>query len=199
MADDFSVDVELDLAKKRLGKLKRKQIPFASALALTVTAADGQKAVRKTLPSNFVIRSTWLSSGIKIAKATKKRLVSKVFSRDAYMLDQEEGGTRTPVGQTFAIPRGIRKRKTSRVTKGQRPSVVLHKPNVFIGRTRTNKPAIFRRVGKAGRLVLLFFLHAGSVRIKPRLGMAKTVKRVARKNWKKNFGKAFAKAIRTAK
>lgn len=199
MADGFTVDLKLDMAKKRLGDLKRKQIPFATALALTQTAADGQKAVRKTLSKNFVIRSTWISNGIRTKKATKKRLFSMVFSRDSFMYDQEHGATRSPAGEVFAIPRGIRRRKESRVTRKQRPGVILHKPNVFIARTRTNKPAIFRRVGKKGRLVLLYFLHRGTARIRPRLGMAKTVQRVAKKNWKKNFGKSFARAIRTAK
>lgn len=199
MPDSFTIDLKLDLAKKRLGKLKRKQLPFAEALALTQTAADAQKAVRKTLPKRFTIRSPWLARGIRTVKATKKRLFSKVFSRDSFMFDQEHGGTRTPRGQTFAIPRGIRRNKRSPVTRAQRPGVILNKPNVFIGKTRTNKPAVFRRVGKMGRLTLLFFLHVGPVKIKPRFGMADTVRKTAKKNWKKNFGKAFARAIRTAR
>lgn len=196
---DFTVDVQLDLVRKRLGSMKRKQIPFATALALTQTAADGQKAVRRTLPQRYTIRSKWLSSGIKTKKATKKRLESRVFSRDAFMFDQEHGAVRKPKGRVFSLPRKIRARPTSKIPVTKRPKAMLAKPGVFIGRTRRNQPAIYQKVGKRGKLKLLYLLHPNPVTIKPRLGLSDTVARVVRKNWKKNFGAAFARAIRTAR
>ena len=195
----WDIDLPVPDLIGRVRDVKRKQIPFATALALTVTAADGQKAVRKTLGQRFILRSKWVSAGIRTKKATKRKLQSVVFSRDKFMADHEKGGVRTPRGVTFAIPRKVRKDKRRKITKGQKPKAVLARKNVFVGKTNTGKPAIYKKVGKAGRLVILYFLHRGRVRLKPRLRMKETVRAVTRKVWKKNFGRAFARALRTAR
>lgn len=195
----FSIDANIPDIVDKLNMLKRKQIPFATALALTLTAADGQKAVKRSLPSKFIIRSPWTEKGIRIKKATKKKQQSMVFSRDPYMLKQEEGGKKRPTGTHSPIPRAVRKTPKQRITKARRPRQIVGKPTVFIGKTRGNSDAIFQRIGKKGRLKLLYILHRGPVTIKPRFQMRETVQRIVRKVWKKNFGKAFARALSTAR
>lgn len=193
----FAIDVNIPDVQDRLTRMARKQVPFATALALTWTAKDAQKAVIDELPKRFTIRSPWIERGIRIRKATKHKPEATVFSRDPFMRLQEEGGTKRPSGKTFAIPAQIRKSKAQRITKAKRPARVLKQKSTYIAPLKGKNAGIFRKVGKKGRPKLLYVLRSGPQRVEPRLGMRETVERTVQKRWQKNFGKALARAIAT--
>jgi len=99
------VNTDLSRFKKRLNDLALKQVPFATAKALTLTAKDAQAEAQRVMqqvfdrPTPFTLRSLF------IRPATKARLSSMVYVKDdpfngvasaARMLGHEyEGGTRT--------------------------------------------------------------------------------------------------------
>jgi hypothetical protein len=84
-------------------------LPYATAVALTRTAKRAQTKIRRNLPRRFIIRKKWVGKGVQIKPATKKRHVAVIFSRDEFMVRQEEGGIKRPKGRHIAVPgSGIR-------------------------------------------------------------------------------------------
>lgn len=121
----IQVKVNADLVNRRLTDLEQKQLPFATARALTWLAMDVQKEERRELPRRFTIRNTWVAKGIRIKPAKKTRLVAEVYSRDDFMERQEEGGTKRPKqGQHLAVPVDARRNKRGIITKANRPTSI---------------------------------------------------------------------------
>lgn len=110
----------------------RKQIPFASAKALTQTAISARNKVREGLPKEFVIRRPWTINGIICQTAQKSdwpNITAVVGSRDPYMIMQETGGTKTPKGKSIAIPAGVRTNVRKVVPRSKWPKALLSKGN----------------------------------------------------------------------
>ena len=95
----ITINLDTDIARltRRLDDLQRRQIPFATAAALTDVAKDAQTAVRKRMrlvfddPTPFTLASTF------VTPATKRRLESAVFFKDAI-----EAGKGVPAGKYLA-------------------------------------------------------------------------------------------------
>jgi len=99
-----------------------KQLPFAIARALTVTARDVQDEVRNNLAQRFTLRNNWVRQGIQIQRATKQNLEAMVFSRDAFMGLQEVGGAKSPLGNYLAVPTSlVRRTPKDMIRKADRP------------------------------------------------------------------------------
>ncbi len=198
---DLSIDVRLPEVHDRLNKLGRDQIPFATALALTWTANDARDDVRRGLPDRFEIRSNWLERGIQTKPASKRNLQATVLSRDEFMVRQEYGGTKSPRKKFTALPRQIRSNPKQLITRAKRPGRILKKANVFIADLpgRTDIAGIFQKIGRKGMRRLLYVLDPRPMDVKPRFGFSKTVDGTVAKRFGKNFGKALARAISSAK
>ena len=80
----ISINVKSNVKQftKGLRRIEKKQIPFATARALTWTAQDAQKWLIKKIPSIFNVNKKWWlkqqPTGIKIKPAKKNDLVSSV-------------------------------------------------------------------------------------------------------------------------
>jgi hypothetical protein len=85
----------IEQVARQLGQLSDKNIRFATARALTMTARDAQTEIRKQLPQRFTIRRSWVSQGVRINKATPQSLTATVFHMDEYLIRQEAGGVKT--------------------------------------------------------------------------------------------------------
>lgn len=110
-------------ALKAMAELASKQVPYATALALTTVAGQARDRVKAQLPGEFKIRRPWTAGGIRIETARKSawpKITAKVGSIDPYMVDFEAGGphklegtraTGNKTGRTtaFVIPIAIRK------------------------------------------------------------------------------------------
>ena len=78
-------------ATARFNQVMRRvpeQTRFAAAVALTRTAQDAQKEVRRQLPSRFTIRTGWVAKGIRVKMARKNNLESVVWVKDWFMTIQ---------------------------------------------------------------------------------------------------------------
>lgn len=94
--------------------LRREQLPWTIARALTKTAQDGQSAARAIERDVFRLRNDWTVRNTKIKAATKTSLISVVFTDTGnrrsgapdYLGRQQDGGERVPVHgrQHLCIP-----------------------------------------------------------------------------------------------
>lgn len=190
------LEVKVDFSKLVTGF---KQVPFATALALTRTAQDAQFEVRRQLPSRFIIRNSWISQGIRITPATKSTLESAVYSKDDFMVRQETGGTKTPIsGSSIAVPEAVRTNKRGIVTAANRPRALLNKPRTFIA-TIGGVRGIWQRTTKKRKPLRLLFALVPSVRVSARFGFEKTVRAIVESRFARQFQLAFLQALRTAR
>ncbi len=194
MADDF-ITTNIPQVVDSLERFKREQIPFATALALTMTAGDARQAIVRELPTRFTIRRKWIEKGIRTERATKRNLEATVFSRDPFMVKQEKGGKRRGV----SIPFKVRRSERTVVSRSRWPGKLLGRDDVFIRDlpSGSGRRGVFQRM-RSGRLKLLWILE-DVAETKPRWEFAETARKAVRRNWEKNFGRAFAKAIATAR
>ena len=126
---EIKVDIQgLQTTRKYLSNLE-KQIPFATALALTRTAKEVQREEIAHIRTAFTVRGSWLREGgrfgVGITPASKENLVAIVESRAPWLEDHEEGAMRTPEGAHFAVPqKDIRRTKTQVIARSQRPKAL---------------------------------------------------------------------------
>jgi hypothetical protein len=192
----LKVEVKVDMSKLITGF---RQVPFATALALTRTAQDAQLEVRRQLPQRFTIRNNFVSQGIRIVPATKTTLEAAVLSRDDFMVRQEKGGTKTPKdGRSIAVPENVRVNKRGIVTRANRPRQLLDKPRTFIATIRGVR-GIWQRQTKNRTPLRLLYALVPLVRVRPRFGFEETIRKVVTSRFARQFQVAFLQALRTAR
>lgn len=195
----ISINVKSNVKQftKGLKRIEKKQIPFATARALTWTAQDAQKRLIKKIPSIFnVTKKWWLKqqpTGIKIKPAKKNHLVSSVYTNAYFAERQEEGGTRRPTkSKNLVIP-------TKKVPKSRRKAggatVMLKGKKVF----STARGIYRRKGGKKSKSLELLYHKEKSANIKPRFNFKQTVRTIATRTFKRNFLKSLANALKTAR
>lgn len=197
MAFHMSIESDIKKATRGLTKIQKKQVPFATARALTWTVQDAQKEIIESIPSNFnVTKKWWLKqqpTGIKIRPAKKNRLVASVYTQAFFADLQERGGTKHPYkSRNLLVP-------TGKVPKSRRKAggaaVMLRGKKVF----QTSK-GIYRRKGsKKSPIVELLFTRAPSAKIRPRFEFRRTAQKAARKNFRRNMRRSLDKALATAR
>lgn len=198
---NISVQTDIERAIRQLKTLtEREQFRFSVAKALTKTAADVQREVRKNMPSRFILRRQWIVQGIQIERATKQNLEAMVFSRDKFMKLQETGGQKNPLRNYIAIPTSMVKRtKTDLITKADRPASLGDKAEVI--EMNGHKWLALKKPRKAagGQRLKLLYLLVPRAQMKERLGLAKDGERVARARFSDNLREALEQTVRTAR
>jgi hypothetical protein len=182
---------------KGLTRIQKKQVPFATARALTWTAQDVQKAIVDRIQGAFnVTKKWWLKqqpTGIKVRPAKKTNLSTRVYTNAHFAKLQEDGGTKRPArAKNLLVP-------TGKVPKSRRKSggaaVMLKGKKTF-----STKKGIYRRKGpKKKSVVELLFARTKTAHIAPRFGFRRTAIRTVRKRFKRNFARSLDKALNTAK
>jgi hypothetical protein len=181
--------------------LVTRQLPFATARALTLTAQDAQAAIRAGMPSRFTIRNAWSQRGIIIKPASKDVIPyrSAVMVGDIwnYLFLQEPGGEKTPTASAhLAVPEDIRSSPSQILRRQLRPKALLARKDVFIKDLGGGNQAIYQRVGKGLKLLYILVPEA---RIKPRLGLAETAQKIGNERWAINFAASLEAALITAR
>lgn len=189
----------VDELTRYLNDLQRKQIPFATAQALTATAEDVRAEIVKGLSEKFTLRKNWWRPGTRygfnVKKARRNDLVAEVFTRAPWMVDHETGATRRPKGRNLAVPSEFVKRsKRDLITKANQPRNLK---KAFVLRSRSGQETIFQRIRGKGLRPMYFLTKQAE--IKPTLEFHITAVRVVNARWAKNFSKALDHAIKTAK
>lgn len=189
-------------ATRFLNDLQKRQIPFATAKALTDTANQARGEIVKHLQSTYTLRTPWYKPGtrygINVAIAKKNNLVAEVFTRAPWMARHEEGGLKLPAGRNLAIPSAFVKRtKRELISKANRPRNLK---NAFLVRSKSGQETLFQRVGRGRNRTIrpMYFLER-QAEIKPTLQFAEIAQKVGKERWKKIFAAALDFALRTAK
>ncbi|MDR5757009.1 hypothetical protein [Caballeronia sp. LZ035] len=228
MAAPVRISVQADLAAltRRLNDFERKQLPFASAQALTAVAKRVQAAEKAALPQVFDRPTPFTVNSIGIKAARKNTQEALVFVKDiaaSYLEPYEFGGTHKLIGsgKTWLNPkdmallnqygnfnRAVLKRLEGRsdifvgsikTKSGESIGGVWQRPVDVKAVKRSGKRGVgMRGVNKSGHLKLLIrFGDAQPVR--QHLDFGKRGREVVAATYRAEFAAAFAKALATAK
>ncbi|MDR3438964.1 hypothetical protein [Telmatospirillum sp.] len=223
---NISIHADVKHLQRSLDDLSRKQLPFATTLALTGLAkrvqAEETKALGETFdkPSPFTLRAF----GVKAAK--KSTLTALVFAKDIqaeYLKPFLDGGRQLLRGKRgLPVPVDIRTNQYGNLPKGTIARLKAQ-PNVFFGAvklkdgrvisgiwqrpavgtrrdgTRGSKGNTQRRVGGARTGLKLLVKWSEGVELHQRLGYRERASRIINGFFGVEFSKAMAKAMATAR
>lgn len=197
---EFSVDVNLPDLSRWIGDIAARQLPYATAVALTRTAADAQAFVRRGLPGAFHLRRSWVLLGVRIVAARKSdglaRMQSVVGHRDEEMVRHVTGEDKRPRGQYLAVPIYD---DISRVKAGHKPVPARGKRKPFRIRFRSGHEGVARRVGRPRLPIELLRSFESLARIDERWDFPGEVAHVARARLLPHWRRAMEEAIRTSR
>jgi hypothetical protein len=177
-----------------------KQLPFAIARALTVTARDVQDEVRNNLTQRFTLRNNWVRQGIQIQRASKQNLESIVFSRDAVMGLPELGGAKSPLGNYLAVPTSlVRRTPKDMIRKADRPKSLGDKVEIIEFRGRKWLALKRSRKGRNKTELRLMYLLVPRADIEPRLKLRDDGLRVSQAVFERRLQESLELALRTAR
>ncbi len=141
-------------------------------------AADAAFTIRDQLPSKFTLRNNWIKHGIRYTKATETEPYALVYSRDPFMVKQEEGGNQTKGLHRFAIPKSIRSSDRMLIPRRNRPKNLLRNKQIFItkkGDPRSPNPGIAAIYERKGKTLRMLYLLAGKRSYQKRWGFYEQV------------------------
>ena len=191
---DINVKNNIKEFSRSLSRFQRKQVPFATANALTSTAFDVRKEiVEKTWGRSFKVRSKPFPKALfRVVKADKLKLtasVVQVLDRD-FVGRHVTGGTKraTSTGN-LAIPldQKLVKRKRKRLVRGE-----------FIEIKSGGNTYLAKRKGRKRALEFLYTLKPSAV-IKKRFPFFTDAERIVRFRLKANWDKSIQRALSTAR
>lgn len=206
----ITVQINEKHIKKWLDDIAQKQIPFATAKALTDTAARiGQESAAKTA-TTMNIRSSWAAkyrtsrigqtpnqSAAYTATPADKRsglnnmqsTVGTIGWQMAQQIDNKDTIRRPHRSKSLWIPLNIKRTRTNS------PGRMLRKKGVFI-RSTTKGPMMFQRKGQQ---ITPIYLMRKKQTIKPRFNFLEMANHRADRYFNIFFHRAMDQAIRTAK
>ena len=200
----ISVKSNISAVTKALDAFGKRQIPFATSLALNDAAfALRKEIVERTYPDSFTVRNKRFAGAMfRVGKASKRNLtatVSDVLGRD-YMAMQAEGGIKRPRGRNIAIPsRQIKRTATGKVPMAKQPRNVLGGKG-YRTTLRSGQPVIAENVGRgAAKRQRVLYLLEPTARIPKRFPFYERGRKVAQTSFARAFNKRFAQARRTAR
>ena len=187
----LKLDVTADVVKatEHLSDLAEKHIPNAAAKALTRTAFDARDAVRDSLPDRFNLRRPWISRGIGVTPAKPRTLMAEVWARDRFMAAQETGGSH-PDARPIPAGRLREVAQTRVIPKSQWIEKVKQKPTVFY-----HAGMLFERRDERRILALYLLRPKVEIKVRPRFGMADTVRSEALKEYYRQMERALREEL----
>lgn len=196
MTIEVNVVDDVRAARRTLERIHRRQIPFATRLALNDMAFEARTEVVNTIyPRAFEVRATrFPRTAFRVDKATRSRPVARVFDRlkKDFLKRQAAGGVVRPgQGGRWAIKTSYvkaRLTKTGRVPKRLQP----RNPKAYkVGDTLFQD---FKRQADAP----LYTLRP-SVRLPLRFTFFRDINLLVRRRFRSHFARALARAIATAR
>lgn len=217
------VSVDVSATIRQMQNL-RKQIRYATAVALTRTAQDARAEIPAALDRALDRPTPFTKRGTFVQRATPSTLTAMVGFRPKqaeYMRYQIEGGVRRPHRRALKLPASIglnaygniprsaisklvsvAQRESKLTRRRSRTIKVSNKLDLFYGDPKdlgANEfpPGIYKRVrlpSGAGQLVPIIVFPEQSARYKKRFDFLGMVQKVARQR----FGPRFIEALRSA-
>ena len=141
---DISVQSNVNEISKKLGALAYKQVPFATATALTAIARLVQAGETRGLKETFKKASPFTMKSVRVIPARKSNLTATVFVMDKaaqYLDPYESGGVHRLSGKALLNPKDIPLNQYGQLSKGVLAKLKA-RPDVFIGPVKTKKGVI---------------------------------------------------------
>ena len=144
-----------------------KQVPFATALALTRLAQGVKAAEAEAVTETFDNPTPFTVNSFAVTPATKASQISYVYARDVaaqYLLPYIAGGMRS-LGkkQAMLVPKGVALNQYGNLPRNKLASL-KGRPNVFVGKIRT----------KDGRTISGVWQRPGLVAKQPKKAVGRT-------------------------
>mgnify|MGYP003126729206 FL=1 len=177
--------------------VQKKQIPFATSVAINNTLFDLKKEMSKQMDKKLDRPTPFTKRGFFINKAKKNLLVGVLLMKDIvanYMQYQIEGGTRT-TGKQIPVPY----KPNARLNKfgniiGKRTGLIK-KNTQFIGNV-SGTEGVYERTKDGLKLIIGF---ERSVNYRPRFPFYIIAEKFSNAVFDKKFVKAFNRALRSAR
>lgn len=203
---EIRIKVDIRAFERQLTDIQRRQLPFATARALTFTARDVQKELAEELPRAFDRPTPFTRNAFGFVGATKATLTARVFVKDIqaeYLLPQIEGGKRalkrfeqrlTDIrGKSIAVPgSGSRLDQYGNLSRAQILKLVRKGDKNLI----RLPSGVYVRQNKQLVPLLLF---ASSATYRKRFDYAGIARRTVDRIFQRHFDSSLALALRTAK
>ena len=142
-----------------LSSIQKKQIPFATMLALNDTAFALHKTYKAQTKQKFDNPTSFTQKGFRVQKAKKTHLEAIVFvdeKRVDYMELQVDGGNRFPKKTAIIVPSSknsndLAKYQSGNLTKGAVNKIKGQKDKYFFGKPKGNQGSegIWERYGRS--------------------------------------------------
>ncbi len=193
----FSVTSNIKEVTDKLFGYLRRQIPYATARALTKTAQDVQADVTKELPKVFDRPNPFTMRAIAYDPANKSSLTSRVYIRPiqaAYLGLEITGGTRRPKKKALVLPTDYPTDQYGNIPRGTIKKLLARK-DVFSGVVR-GIGGIWQRTGHG---LILLVSYEPKAEYKPRFDFQGIARRTITRVIGPNMDSAMREAIRTAR
>lgn len=198
----LSVAHNIKALGRDLSDAARKQVPYATSLAINDTLADIQRGTGPLLEARLDRPTPFTKRGTYLRRASKRTQAGQVgFKRiqAAYLSRLEEGGTNTGRGQR--VPVNARTNKHGNMPRGG-VKRLLASPRVFSGKPKGKPGGIYRRVGAtakrpAGRQLRIEVAWSDRSSYAPQLGWRRMAHQRGVARLPKSWAEAFRKAMAT--
>lgn len=198
MAVDISFESNLREWTASMSDVERRQLPFATAKALTdVARYDVKPAVERRIDQAFDKPVRFTQQAVAYHPAHKATLVSRVFVKDiqrGYLGIQQEGGVRRATGRALAIPVRQERNSYGNLPRGTIKRLLARK-DTFSGRVN-GYGAIWQRQGRNLKLLVAWKEQAG---YRPRFGFYEAARTAAQLHFPRRFEAAMSQALATAR
>ena len=190
-----------------LNRVQRKQIPFATAKALTQTAFDVRAFIQRALP-RFLDRPTkGIIRSVQVLKATKYNFTARVgfaglgFGKTAWkespakiMRRHIKGGTRYPNKRAIAVPVKQRTNKYGNLPRNKISTLLANTTKYFSGTPKgMSNAGIYERQKK--KLKMLVAWEPKATYQGGRFPFKSIVKLGVAKNYRKRFERSLQDAL----
>lgn len=202
------LDIKADIAaaERLLTDIARRQLPFATAMAINDTADAVKRAEELSIASSFDRPTPFTKKGVGVRRATKTTLEARVEVKPVqagYLGIQATGGTRKPKGRALLVPVGARLNKYGNLPKGALARF-KSKAQVFVTSagdrsSRHLRPGVYQRTGSKGDGVKLLIAFEPGARYSPRFRFHDLAMRRARAVFADRFVERLTQALATAR
>ncbi len=209
----IKIKADFKKVKRWLTKVEKKQIPFATAKAITQTLQIAKRDVIRQLNIDIDRPTSFTRRGFRVERAEKSTLTGRLFilpKQNEYLRFQIFGGLRLPKGQAITLPPakkmagGVRRDKFGNVPRAQRARQLLAKGAVsasFGGVAGIWKIPKKTKTGKTrkGQRTQLMLAYTSKAVYRKRYRFFESGQRSIQRHWPDVFAKSFRDALRTAR
>jgi len=193
----ISVKSNIKEITKFTTNVQKKQIPFATSVAINNTLFDLKKEMAKQMDKKLDRPTPFTKRGFFINKAKKNLLVGVLLMKDIvanYMQYQIEGGTRT-TGKRIPVPYKPNARLNKFGNIIGKKTGLIKKNTQFIADLGGTE-GVYERTKQGVKLIIGF---ERSVNYRPRFPFYTIAEKFSNAVFDKKFAKAFDRALRSAR